>query len=145
MGNYNFSLVIDDIKIKSKEIEDNFKKEIQINTIGKININWIKNLKVEYYGSKIEIGNIAKITVLKANKIKIIPYDKNKNKLFLESLLEKHKVSLRQLRIKYLNQLKHEKNNFSEDNFYYYHDEIDKIIKKEILNLEENLKVSLNH
>lgn len=68
---------LDEVQLKLKEIEEEFKKEISKFRTGRASAAILEGIKVEYYGTPTPINQLATISVPEANLIVIQPWDNN--------------------------------------------------------------------
>jgi len=66
---------LDEVQLKLKEIEDEFKKEISKFRTGRASVSILEGIKVEYYGTPTPINQLATLSVPEANLIVIQPWD----------------------------------------------------------------------
>ncbi|MDD3726570.1 MAG: ribosome recycling factor [Candidatus Ratteibacteria bacterium] len=69
--------ILNDVEKKMDGIVSFFKKETGTLRVGRASISLLEGITVEYYGSKMPIGQIATITIPQPQLIIIQPWDKN--------------------------------------------------------------------
>lgn len=80
--------IFEDAELKMVGIIDHFEKEVSKMRIGSVNVQFLKEIEVEAYGSKMPINQVATISVPNAISAIITPWDKANVQIIANAIAE---------------------------------------------------------